>query len=119
MRAIRIKSAIGYCVSFLSVEKWVQLTDKCYSMCKDNHSKKVSCPTGRKHYFGEMYLRKDICVPRKAEFEGNLWDIPDNVEMYLKRLYGNYMQIPDEGKRERHSVLELKLGDYNFACSKH
>ena len=109
IKSIKLKCAIGFIFSFLSLHTWLKIADKCYSLCKDNNSKYVVCPTGRKHFFGEMYLRQDVCDVRQGEFEGHLWNIPKNAEMYLTKLYGDYMKIPDKEHRETHAFLEFKM----------
>lgn len=44
-----------------------------------------------------------------SEFEGYPAWIPNQSEYYLKNLYGNYMEIPDENDREQHFIEELKI----------
>ena len=39
--------------------------------------------------------------PRKISFEGREFYVPERVEDYLTRLYGDYMQLPPEEDRER------------------
>ena len=103
------KMALGFCVSFLSVTKCAQFTSKIYSACKNNQSKYLTVPAGRKHYFGEMYLRNDVQKVRKETFEENSWNVPANLEMYLENMYGNYMYIPKKEERETHVVMELRF----------
>jgi len=40
----------------------------------------------------------------KKEFEGCFFNIPSNYDLYLKQVYGNYMELPPESKRINHSV---------------
>ncbi len=107
--AFRIKTVLGFLLSFLSVRRWAILTQKCYSMCKNDSSKWLSIPSGRKHYFGEMYLRDGMQNTVSASFEGYSWQIAKNYDDYMTKLYGNYMRIPPESERESHILLELKL----------
>ncbi len=110
-RIFRIKIDIGRFLSFLSLETWAGITQRCYGLCKNNHSKYVTVPAGIKHYFGEMRLRKDFVQTVDAEFEGHIWKIPKDYDGYLKGMYGNYMEIPKEADREKHVFLELKFKD--------
>ena len=84
-------------------------TQKIYGLCKNNNSKYVSIPSGRKHYFKETYLRDGQVQVTKCEFEGHKWNIPKDYDAYLKKMYGDYMKIPPEKDREEHIVLELKF----------
>lgn len=108
-KSIRIKVSIGRLLSFIPLDKWVVMTHKCYSLCKNNKSEYVSIPAGRKHYFGEMYLRTGMLQTVNLEFEGHRWKVARNYDDYLKKLYGDYMKIPPEDKREHHVLLELKF----------
>lgn len=108
-RVYSIKVAIGFIASILSVKEWCKITNGIYSMCKNNESKYVVIPSGRKHFSGEIYLRKDICESKKITFRDKQWNIACGVDGYLRKLYGSYKQIPPEDKREKHVVLEFKL----------
>ena len=109
MKAYRVKVSIGFLLSFLSSKKWVNLTNACYTGCKNSNSKYISIPAGRKHFFGELYLREGMTETVLHAFEQYQWRIPRHFDDYLKKLYGDYMQIPPESKRETHIRTELKF----------
>ena len=45
-----------------------------------------------------------------AEFEGIAFKVPGNCDLYLRKAYGNYMQLPPVEKRgNQHQVVELKV----------
>ena len=49
----------------------------------------------------------------KMEFEGNMFCVTKDYDNYLSRLYGDYMTLPPENKREHHVLYDLKLlGQY-------
>ncbi len=33
----------------------------------------------------------------------------NQTDYYLKKLYGDYMKIPDESEREKHCIVDYKL----------
>ncbi|MCD7815567.1 MAG: LicD family protein [Bacteroides sp.] len=108
-RVFKLKINLGRLLSFMSVTKWAELTQWVYGLCKNNQSKYVTVPAGRKHYFGEMRLREDFVETTDFEFEGHMWKIPKNYDSYLKSMYGDYMKVPAEEDREKHILLELKF----------
>jgi len=114
LSALRKRKIIGLFFCFLSLEKWAILSDKVFSIVKKDTTKNVVIPTGRKHYFGEIYNREDMCYIRNAKFEGLDLYLPAGVENYLTSLYGaDYMIPPEEGKREKHPYVEVDLSGRN------
>ena len=109
LKAVRFRAILGRLLMWRSLRKWTIATDKCFSRCKNTQSKNLVCPSGRKHYFGEEFVREKYVKTRLVPFEQYTWPISDDVESYLRQLYGDYMQIPPPEKRERHMLLELKL----------
>lgn len=103
------KIRIGFCLSFLSVTTWTKLTHKCYHACKNNNSKLVSIPSGRKHFTGEIYKREGLCNTVPHEFDGHTFPVPVDNDGYLRQLYGDYMKIPKPEDREYHVFLDLKF----------
>ena len=107
LRTIKIKAFLGKILSFFSLNKWCVLADKCSSKCKNENSSYVSFPSGRKHYFGEMYERKSFFPLKKISFENDEFYIMSNPSVYLTSLYGDWGKIPQKSERERHSIIEL------------
>lgn len=111
--AFNLKNKIGSLISNFDLDKLAYATQKIYSICKDEDSKYVTIPTGRKHFFGEMYKREDVISTRFAKFENLRVRLPKKIKTYLKKLYGkDYMKIPKN--KERHPVMELKLNGLKY-----
>ena len=111
-KVVWTKMFIGFCISFISCKGWGKITRKIYSLCKNEQSKFVSIPSGRKHYFGEMYEREDMMETLDFPFEGHKWMVAKNYGNYFTVLYGHDYMIPHSPKkREVHMVLELKFPD--------
>ena len=104
----RGKMIAGRILRLLPLDMWISWAIFWFSLCKDNTSRLVAIPTGRKHFAGEIYKRKYMCVFKKVRFESERFNVPIWAKGYLKRFYGDYMQLPPEDKRERHLFLELK-----------
>ena len=106
------KARLGRLVSFLSLDQMSYLTYRVYSACHDDHSRYVAIPSGRKHFFGELYKRSDMCRARKSDFEGRKIPIPYGYIGYFHALYGeHYMELPPEEDREQHPVMEIDFGE--------
>lgn len=111
-RTTKLKIALGRLTSFWTVEKWAHHVVHVYSKCHESDSEYISCPSGRLHYFGEMYKRDDFLPPVKALFEDREFNLPHNPASYLRTLYGDWRRVPPESKRERHGYLRLDFGKY-------
>ena len=109
-RTTAVKIALGKLVSIRSLEWWSEHVSRVYGKYYLPESTYISCPSGRLHYFGELYRRDDFLPPIQAPFEGRMFNIPRHPEVYLERLYGDWKQIPPEDEREVHAYEELDLG---------
>lgn len=109
--AFKFKIGIGFLLSWISIDKMTHVWNNINSMCKNNDSRYVSVPVGRKHFFGELYEREKFCKTVLHEFEGKNRKFPVCIDYdaYLKHMYGDYMKIPKEEDRETHIFLDLKL----------
>lgn len=111
-RVFRTKIVLGFLTAWLSVDTWVRAWDKVNRMCKDNHSKYVTVPTGRRHFFGELYERNKFCKYQRVPFESLHLPVTAISDAYLERLYGkDYMTVPKKSQQEKHIFLELDFGD--------
>ncbi|MBR5012237.1 MAG: LicD family protein, partial [Clostridia bacterium] len=93
IRLVKIKAFLGFCLSFFSLHKWCVIADKWSKKYKNNNSRLVSFPCGRKHYFGEICTRASFLPVKETAFEGKQIFTMNNPHEYLTGLYGNYMDI--------------------------
>ena len=107
------KIFFGFLFSFLSVDRWTILWNKINSLCKNTKSTYVVVPTGRKHFFGEIYERSWACNMKWIDFtfgeETIKVQVMQGVEKYLEKLYGDYKTIPKKSEIEKHIVLEFEI----------
>lgn len=109
-KAFDKKKRFGALFSMFDLDSVCRSTDRLYSACKDDESEYITIPTGRKHYFGEMYLRADVADTVLMDYEDIKVNVPKNYNLYLKRLYGeDYMTIPPREKIEQHPIMELEF----------
>ena len=53
----------------------------------------------------------NVCFYIKGWFEDITVKMPHDYDIYLTRLFGNYMQMPPEDKRINHCPYILDFGD--------
>lgn len=111
---VKKKVFIGKIFSFLPLTRWLRITEKVLAKCSNPNSMWISIPSGRKHYFGEMYSRKSFYPPKEINFDGHSYFIMNNPAEHLEKLYGkDYMEIPQDGHKEKHAVLEFSVEDFS------
>ena len=101
-KVFRTKIRIGRLLSFLSMDQWTRLADKWYGKCHDEDSVWVSVPSGKKHFFGELYRREDFVKTKPVLYEGRPMQVAADAEGYLTRLYGSWKKIPKKKEQEKH-----------------
>ncbi len=105
-----IRMVVGHLFSYRKAASWNRKIDR---IIRSEKSDSIYCsiPTGREHYFGEL-LPRDVFFPGiVGDFEGMKALLFQNVDCYLKNLYGDYMRIPKKECREAHLVSEIWLGE--------
>lgn len=58
---------------------------------------------GEDEYYNSKHISSDVLV----EFEGRLLPIPIGWNEILGKIYGNYMKMPEEGKRKSHHKFKV------------
>lgn len=48
-------------------------------------------------------------TPDKLLFEGDFYSVPEQYEKYLSTLYGDFMQLPPENKRNQHKLELIQI----------
>ena len=108
---MRLRRFMGHVFGVLPHRFWVDTFD---SFVKDEVTDCgwVTFPAGRKLYCGEALPASIFFPMKKSLFEGIEVNVPGRVEEYLTNLYGsNYMQIPQEDKRQKHFIVDFDLGE--------
>lgn len=102
----KIRYSLGFIFSFYSKDKWFNILDKYVQQKKD--SKFITNAMGSKLYIKEIFLKKDLLPLKNLEFNGLKVNVPNNIDAYLKHLYGDsYMKIPDV--KVNHDVIMIKV----------
>ena len=104
--AFRVKRIAGFFVAFASLGFWTRLWDWWNGLCRNESSRFVTYPVGRRHYFGELAPRQELMPGAAVDFEGRPCPCASGLAAYMTRLYGpDYMTPPPPEKRERHVVF--------------
>lgn len=109
-RIYKTRCAIGKILSFASYSKWFEAFDRFVKT--KGSTQNLTIPTGRCHYSGEIHSWNCFMPLIECEFEGYTFLIPNGYDEYLSALYGNYMILPPEEKREKHFYTYIDFGDY-------
>ena len=108
LKIMKKKIALGRPFA-LAPDFFYKKAQECLMKCTDEHTRYVVIPSGRGHFFKEVYKRKQLMTLEKHAFESENFYVPKAYDAYLKRLFGDYMQIPQEKDREHHVLYDLKL----------
>ena len=91
-----------------TLRKWIENLYNKYS-----DTKRVCIHSGSCYDF--WFFPKEILDEYlQTEFEGEIFKIPKEYDLYLSTTYGDYMKLPPKEKRVTHMIKELDLGPYNF-----
>ena len=106
---------LGKLFAFRNSYRWFDSVD---THCQYKHdSNLIGNPAGTYHYFGVM-MSKNVFLPfREVPFENTTVFIPNAYDTYLKSLFGNYMEIPPEDKREHHYIKRIQFIDKENTCT--
>ena len=77
-------------------------SNKLYGIFNKFNSKYISFFCSHWSYKKETHNRKDIFPLSKIKFENNDYYAPNNYDLFLNKLYGDYMKIPPVEKQKTH-----------------
>ncbi|MDE6501604.1 MAG: LicD family protein [Ruminococcus sp.] len=110
--SFKIKSLIGFMLSFASLSKWAEWTEKWHAVCKDHNSDFISVPSDGPHFFRGLRRRENLCNVIEKDFEDMKVYLPQGYDEYLRSIYNDYMAMPSENKRVRSFCSNIDFGKY-------
>ena len=102
---MRCRQLMGKFFSVINHKQWICWYDEYVRNSRQGQFSSI--PTGRKMYEGETLPSSVFFPTSKGIFEGIEVNLPANPDVYLRNLYGDYMQIPSVEKRERHLITKI------------
>ncbi len=111
----RVKLAVGflghYVTKALLSEKWLQqkFDDVIARLSKGGSSSSsslVACPQDE-----TCVLVRDLLPPSSMKFEDGEFPGPHDPDAFLASIFGDWRQLPPEGKRKTHAPVILDFGD--------
>jgi len=97
-----IKNTIISICKLFGKNRFIELINNMAMKYDFNNSKYIAVSV-TPYYGKKERLEKDRFInPIKVEFEGYLFNAPENYDQYLSNLYGEYMKLPPEEKRITH-----------------
>lgn len=102
------KKVLSVIASLIGKEKIYNAYINYIRKYEGKEEKYVACLSSP--YIKKEKVEKRLLEEQQSfEFEGRTFTGPKNWDLYLKRLYGNYMELPPEKKRRIHSITAWKL----------
>ena len=90
-----------YLFSLIPNHLLLKIQDKV--MRKDNKKDTKYLVSFPGSYYEKEIISKEVLFPlKKVEFEGKKYNCPNDVDSYLKDVYGDYMTLPPKDKRVAH-----------------
>lgn len=101
----KVLNLVADCIGRARIYKYYASYIKKFDI---NKEKRVACLSTP--YIRKEVMEKDILL-EQAEFvfEGKVFTGPSHYDLYLKAIYGNYMEIPDADKRRTHSITAWRV----------
>ena len=81
-------------------------------MCRNETSRYVSIPSGRRLFFDDMYRREIFADSRMIDFAGSSFAVPVGVEDYLEHCYGDWRETPEHDREGTHFLCSFSIDDW-------
>lgn len=94
-----IRKIVHYCSCILPLKVWINIRDFIYQIDKNDNSEYCIIFSDSDSYKISLLPRKVFGRSTKVEFEGKMYNAPNNWNYTLEHFYGNYMELPPVEER--------------------
>lgn len=101
-----IRRLVHYISKIIPFSLLVKLIDISFTKYNDEDTDYLTCLAYGKPY---TFKKSDMFPLKEIIFESEKFKIANNIDSYLKELYGEYMKLPPENERTGHLPYKLKL----------
>ncbi len=99
-------------VKFISIDTAFKIQHKIMTIWNDQETRYFVNLGSQYNYVKQTIPKDKYYPPVKVEFEGKLYNAPNDWDYILTRIYGDYMQLPPVEKRTSgHHIVKVDLGE--------
>lgn len=84
-----------------------KLQSKVVSIQKQKGARYLADFNSSRKYLAAIYPMEYLVPTQDGMFDGKNFAIPQNYDIYLKKVYGDYMKLPKEEERVNHRTLRI------------
>ena len=101
-----------FILTIFPVKILAKMQQKIMSLSKQDNSKYLVNLASKYGYKKQTFLREKIFPVSEIQFEGKIYNAPNDVNYYLSTIYGSdYMKIPPIEKQTTHPPRRIKFED--------
>lgn len=106
----RALKAVAQCVP----AKWINSLIR-YICTKDNNEPRPYSTVFLSGYGWkrQMHRSETIGTGKRIGFEGGMFNAPADIDTFLRKIYGDYLQLPPQEKRTAHKLTRIEFGTYD------
>ena len=107
---IFIKKILGILLKPIKHTTLLNVQDKILKLNQDKEEYEYFVSLSTAYNYRTELLEKSKYLPvKQMEFEGKLYNIPNDYDYILKSVYGDYMKLPPKEKQITHNPVRLKF----------
>ena len=106
---IKLKKFLSMFFKVIPLNSLLAFQDK---IMKGNSKKKYNyfINIASQYSYKKQTMPKKVFLPAKElMFEGRKYKVPNDYDYFLKRIYGNYMELPPKEKRITHNPVDIQF----------
>lgn len=103
------KPIVVLLLSLFTKKRLMQIEKYFLTKDKNNNSKYLNALGGTYHYLKETNLRENLLPTKKVLFEGKKYNGMHKPDIYLSKIFGDYMKLPPIEKRVNHMPKRISF----------